>query len=63
MKTFGMAECDPLTIMEQNLKLTSTEGNEFEDATKYKKLVGSLKNLSRHFICYWNPLQVYAKAL
>jgi hypothetical protein len=25
-----------------NLKLTSKEGNEFEDATKYKQLVGSL---------------------
>ena len=32
--------------MEQNLKLTSTEGNEFEDATKYKQLVGSLNYLT-----------------
>ena len=30
------------TPMEQNLKLTSKEGNEFEDATKYRELVGSL---------------------
>ena len=28
--------------MEQNLKLTSIEGKEFEDATKYRQLVGSL---------------------
>jgi hypothetical protein len=27
--------------MEQNFKLTSKEGNEFEDATKYKQLMGS----------------------
>jgi hypothetical protein len=30
------------TLMEQNLKPTSKEGNEFEDATKYRYLVGSL---------------------
>ena len=30
------------TFMEQNLKLTLKEGNEFEDATKYIQLVGSL---------------------
>eukprot|EP00253_Pinus_taeda_P002361 PITA_02361 len=36
-------ECNPLTTpMEQNLKLTSIEGKEFEDATKYRQLVGSL---------------------
>eukprot|EP00253_Pinus_taeda_P012506 PITA_12506 len=28
--------------MEQNLKLTSIEGKEFEDATKYRQLIGSL---------------------
>jgi len=34
---FGMAKCNPLsTPMEHNLKLTSKEGNEFENATKYK---------------------------
>eukprot|EP00253_Pinus_taeda_P002980 PITA_02980 len=39
---FGMTECNPLTTpMEQNLKLTSIEGKEFEDATKYRQLVGS----------------------
>jgi hypothetical protein len=43
LNKFGMVECNPLsTPMEQNLKLTSKEGNEFEDATKYKQLVGSL---------------------
>ena len=37
LNKFGMAECNPLsTPMEQNLKLTSKEGNEFKDATKYK---------------------------
>ena len=43
MNKFGMNECNHVsTLMEQNLKLTSKEGNEFEDATKYKQLVGSL---------------------
>jgi hypothetical protein len=38
-----MDECNHVsTPMEQNLKLTSKEGNEFEDATKYRQLVGSL---------------------
>ena len=32
--------------MEQNLKLTSIEGKEFEDATKYRQLVGSLNYLT-----------------
>ena len=32
--------------MEQNLKLTSVEGKEFEDATKYRQLVGSLNYLT-----------------
>eukprot|EP00253_Pinus_taeda_P026476 PITA_26476 len=37
LNKFGMDECNPLTTpMEQNLKLTSTEGKEFEDATKYR---------------------------
>jgi hypothetical protein len=40
---FGIDECNHVsTPMEQNLKLTSKEGNEFEDATKYRQLVGSL---------------------
>eukprot|EP00253_Pinus_taeda_P033276 PITA_33276 len=40
---FGMRECNPLTTpMEQNIKLTSIEGKQFEDATKYRQLVGSL---------------------
>eukprot|EP00253_Pinus_taeda_P024063 PITA_24063 len=44
---FGMTECNPLTTpMEQNLKLTSIEGKEFEHATKYRQLVGSLNYLS-----------------
>eukprot|EP00253_Pinus_taeda_P016950 PITA_16950 len=43
LNRFGMTECNPLTtLMEQNLKLTSIEGKEFEDATKYRQLVGSL---------------------
>eukprot|EP00253_Pinus_taeda_P028193 PITA_28193 len=45
LNRFGMAECNPLnTPMEQ--KLTSIEGNEFEDATKYIKHVGSLNYLT-----------------
>eukprot|EP00253_Pinus_taeda_P014815 PITA_14815 len=44
---FGMTECYPLaTPLEQNLKLTSIEGKEFEDATKYKQLVGSVNYLT-----------------
>jgi hypothetical protein len=36
LNKFGMAECNLVsTPMEHNLKLTSKEGNEFEDATKY----------------------------
>eukprot|EP00253_Pinus_taeda_P034851 PITA_34851 len=43
LNRFGMTECNPLTTpVEQNLKLTSIEGKEFEDATKYRQLVGSL---------------------
>ena len=43
LNKFGMAECNPLsTPMEHNLKLTSKEGNEFKDATKYRQLMGSL---------------------
>eukprot|EP00253_Pinus_taeda_P017959 PITA_17959 len=44
---FGMTKCNPLTTpMEQNLKLASIEGKEFEDATKYRQLVGSLNYLN-----------------
>jgi len=40
---FGMQDCNFVsTPMEQNLKISSNEGNTFEDATKYRKLVGSL---------------------
>jgi hypothetical protein len=43
LNKFGMVECNLVsTPMEQNLKLTSKYGNEFEDATKYRQLVGSL---------------------
>jgi hypothetical protein len=43
LNKFGMDECNPVsTPMEHNLKVTSKEGNEFEDATKYRKLMGSL---------------------
>jgi hypothetical protein len=35
-----LAKCNLVsTPMEQNLKLTSKEGNEFEDETKYKLLM------------------------
>src|ERR1700733_8308017 len=47
LNRFGMTECNPLTTpMEQNLKLTSIEGKEFEDATKYRELVGILNYLT-----------------
>jgi len=47
LNRFCMTECNPLTIlMEQNLKLTSIEGKEFEDATRYRQLVGSLNYLT-----------------
>eukprot|EP00253_Pinus_taeda_P002594 PITA_02594 len=47
LNRFGMAECNPLTTpIEQNLKLTSIEGKEFEDTIKYRQLVGSLNNLT-----------------
>jgi hypothetical protein len=43
LNKFGMDECNPIsTPIEKNLKLTSKEGNEFEDATKYIQLGGSL---------------------
>eukprot|EP00253_Pinus_taeda_P028395 PITA_28395 len=44
---FGMKECNPLnTPMEQNLKLTSIKGKEFEDATKYRHLILSINYLT-----------------
>eukprot|EP00253_Pinus_taeda_P010051 PITA_10051 len=47
LNRFGMTKCNPLSNpIEQNLKLTSIEGKEFEDATKYKQLVGSLNYLT-----------------
>eukprot|EP00253_Pinus_taeda_P004073 PITA_04073 len=47
LNRFGMNECNPLnTPMEQNLKLTSIEGKEFEYATRYKQLGGSLNYLT-----------------
>ena len=42
-----MKECNRVANpMEQNLKLTSEEGNSFEDPTKYRELVGSLSYFS-----------------
>eukprot|EP00253_Pinus_taeda_P019260 PITA_19260 len=47
LNRFGMTECNPLTTpMEQNLNLTSIEGKEFDDAAKYRQLVGSLNYLT-----------------
>jgi len=47
LNNFVIVECGPLiTAMEQNLKLTSTKGKEFEDETKYKQLVGSINYLT-----------------
>eukprot|EP00253_Pinus_taeda_P018651 PITA_18651 len=47
LNRFGMNECNPLTTpMEQNLKLTFIEGKEFENATKYRQLVGSLNYIT-----------------
>jgi len=47
LNKFVMVECIPLTTpMEQNLKLTSIEGREFKDATKYRQLVGCLNYLT-----------------
>eukprot|EP00253_Pinus_taeda_P027478 PITA_27478 len=47
LNRFGMIECNPLTTpMEKNIKLTPIEGKEFEDATKYRQLVGSLNYLT-----------------
>ena len=40
---FGMTDCNHVsTPMEHDLKLTSKGGNEFDDATKYRQLVGSI---------------------
>eukprot|EP00253_Pinus_taeda_P031824 PITA_31824 len=47
LNRFGITECNPLTTpMEQKLKLTSIEGKQFEDVTKYRQLVGSLNYLT-----------------
>ena len=38
-----MKDCNYVsTLMEQNLKISSNEGDVFENPTKYRKLVGSL---------------------
>ena len=37
LKKIGMDECNPLTtLIEHNLKLTYTKGNEFEDENEYR---------------------------
>eukprot|EP00253_Pinus_taeda_P006877 PITA_06877 len=47
LNKFGRTECNPLTTpMERNLKLTSIEGKEFEDATKYKQLDEGVKRFA-----------------
>jgi hypothetical protein len=61
LNKFGMAECNLVsTPMEQNLKLASKEGIEFEDATKYRQLVGSLIYLTTTRPNCWtrNPLWI-----
>ena len=43
LNIFCITDCNCLsTPMDQKLNLTSSEGKEFEDATKYRQLVGSL---------------------
>ena len=43
LKKFGMLRCKPiLTPMEPNVNLCAHEGKDLEDATMYRKLVGSL---------------------
>jgi len=45
LNRFGIVDCNALsTPMEQNLKPTSNEGKEFEDA-QYKELGGALSTL------------------
>lgn len=42
-----MDECNPLTtLMEHNLKLAHTEGNEFKDAKNYIQLIRRLNDLT-----------------
>ena len=42
-KRFGMVDSNPISNpMEHNLKLTSKEGKEFEDETKYWEVGGNL---------------------
>jgi hypothetical protein len=46
LNKFGMVECNHVsTPMKQNLKLTSKEENEFDDATKYRQLLKVLSIL------------------
>ncbi len=47
LKKFGMSDCKPVsTPMEPNVKMCANEGRVLEDATMYRKLVGSLINLT-----------------
>eukprot|EP00253_Pinus_taeda_P032277 PITA_32277 len=47
LNMFDKDKCNPLIIpMEHNLKLISTEGKEFEDATKYRQLIKNLNYLT-----------------
>ena len=55
MNIFYITDCNPLsTPMEQKLNLTSSEGKEFKDVTKYRQLVGILIYLTttRPYISY-----------
>ena len=43
LKKFGMLKCKPSsTPMEQTVKMSASAGKDFEDATMYRQLVGSL---------------------
>ena len=53
LNKFGMVECNILTTpIQENLKLTSKQENEFDDETKYIQLVRSLICLTIYITRY-----------
>ena len=43
LSKYGMADCKPISMpLDQNLKLRADEGQVLEDASMYRKIVGSL---------------------